>query len=88
MIAQDLELLGVVRRLNTEMGDIVTTLLEETVDGQLPAHKLRELAGIARDLADALEGRADDISPPGRNAPRVIDGTIVPPADSGEGECP
>lgn len=63
VIARDLELLGVVRKLNTEMGDLVAKLLDEMVDGQLPAHKLRELATIAADLAAALNERSNEIDP-------------------------
>jgi len=78
MIARDLELLSVVGGLNADMGNIVTTLLEHMVDGQLPAHKLRELAEIARDLAEALDQRAEEIDP-SDTMPRVIDGDPQPP---------
>lgn len=78
VIARDLELLSVVGGLNADMGNIVTTLLEHMVDGQLPAHKLRELAGIARDLAEALNQRAEEIDP-GDTVPRVIDCDPEPP---------
>lgn len=78
MIARDLELLGVVRKLNAEMGGIVATLLDQMVDGQLPAHKLRELACIARDLASVLDGRAEEISS-WQEPPQVIDGELAEP---------
>jgi len=81
VIGRDLEILGVVRKLNAEMGNIVTTLLECTVDGQLPAHKLRELAGIASDLAEALDQRAEEIDP-SDTMPRVIAGDPEPPRSS------
>lgn len=76
MIARDLELLGAMRKLNAEMGGIVATLLEQMLDGELPAAKLRELAGIAHDLGNALEQRAEEISPT-QERRLVIDGEVA-----------
>lgn len=73
MIARDLELLGVVRKLNGEMGVIVAKLLDELIDGQLSALKLRELSAILRDLAAAVDNRADEIEDDRDRPVRIID---------------
>lgn len=79
MIDKDLELLGVIKQLSNSMPTMVLHLLGDMRDGMLPPDKLRELAGIARDLADALDRRADEIDPDatGAGAPRVIDGSTT-----------
>lgn len=76
MIDRDLELLGVVKHLTNSMPAMVLHLIEQMRDGVLPADKLHELAGITRDLADALDRRADEIDPAstGDAAPRVVEG--------------
>lgn len=82
VIEKDLELLGVVKHLTNSMPAMVLHLIEEMRDGMLPADKLRELAGIARGLADVLDRRADEIS--GTGAPRVIDAASEPADAAGD----
>lgn len=79
MIQQDLELLGVIKHLSNSLPAMTLALIENLRDGMLPADKLREFGGIARDLADTLDKRADeiDLGAARDGSTRVIEGTIT-----------
>lgn len=75
MIAKDLELLGLLRMVNTNIPGFVLRLTDDMPNGELPAEKLRELGGIFHGLGDRFVARADEIDPTTANdLPAVIEG--------------
>lgn len=72
MIARDLELLGLLRLVNTNIPEFVLRLTDDMRNGELPAAKLRELAEIFHGLGDQFLVRAEEIDPPTDRPPRVV----------------
>lgn len=76
MIAKDLELLGLLRLVNTNIPNFVLRLTEDMPNGELPAEQLRELAGIFHGLGDQFLARAEEVAPTSSDErPRVVQGS-------------
>lgn len=80
MIKRDRELLARVAAMNTKLGLVVVTLVDQQDGGELPADGLRELGRYLGSLSVDLVNRADEIDEPAIDP--VVSGGEQHPATS------
>lgn len=75
---KDLELLGMLRLINTRIPQFVLQLTEEMPNGEFPSDVLLDVASVFHEVGDRLVARATETAPrSGQGAPMVIDSGVA-----------